>query len=223
LIKVIKWNSWAMGVHNAFNQRCAPWKPERVPMCKHGRWSTESAAPSCLFIGSNPTSISLSGFQSVVSIGMLWYYCVEMSGSSTSWLFFTTASMKMTATWDVVPCSLVKVGRRFINEYCHHHQGDGGGLLWTRRLTNSVAREPEGSSPNSQQLVTGPYPEPVESNPHPQPFSLRSILIHPPICALVFQVVSFLRAFPPKPCTHFSPLPCVPHALPTSFAVTWCA
>jgi hypothetical protein len=35
-------------------------------------------------------------------------------------------------------------------------------------LTNSVAQEPEGSSPHSQQPATGPYPEPVESNPHPQ-------------------------------------------------------
>jgi hypothetical protein len=34
-------------------------------------------------------------------------------------------------------------------------------------------------------------------------------------------VASFLRAFPPKPCTYFSPLPCVPHALQTSFALTW--
>jgi hypothetical protein len=34
--------------------------------------------------------------------------------------------------------------------------------------TNSVAQEPEGSSPHSQQPDTGPYPEPVESNPHPQ-------------------------------------------------------
>jgi hypothetical protein len=33
-------------------------------------------------------------------------------------------------------------------------------------LTNSVAQEPEGSSPHSQQLATGPCPEPVESNPH---------------------------------------------------------
>jgi hypothetical protein len=33
-------------------------------------------------------------------------------------------------------------------------------------VTNSVAQEPEGSSPYSQQLTTGPYPEPVESNPH---------------------------------------------------------
>jgi hypothetical protein len=40
---------------------------------------------------------------------------------------------------------------------------------------------------------------------------------------LVFQVISFLRAFPPKPCTLFSPLPCVPHAPPTSFSLTWLA
>jgi hypothetical protein len=34
-----------------------------------------------------------------------------------------------------------------------------------------------------------------------------------------FQVVYFLRAFPPKPCTLFCPPPCVPHALPTSFLI----
>jgi hypothetical protein len=31
-----------------------------------------------------------------------------------------------------------------------------------------MAQEPEGSSPHSQQPATGPCPEPVESNPHPQ-------------------------------------------------------
>jgi hypothetical protein len=30
---------------------------------------------------------------------------------------------------------------------------------------------------------------------------------------LVFPVVSFLRAFPPKPCTLFSPLPCPVHLI----------
>jgi hypothetical protein len=33
-------------------------------------------------------------------------------------------------------------------------------------LTNSVAPEPEGSSPHSQQPATGPYPEPTVSNLH---------------------------------------------------------
>jgi hypothetical protein len=34
-------------------------------------------------------------------------------------------------------------------------------------------------------------------------------------------VAFFLQDFPPKPCTCFSHLPCVPHALPTSFSSTW--
>jgi hypothetical protein len=33
-------------------------------------------------------------------------------------------------------------------------------------LTNSMAPEPEGSSPHSQQPANGPYPEPGESTPH---------------------------------------------------------
>jgi hypothetical protein len=35
------------------------------------------------------------------------------------------------------------------------------------RLTNSVAQEPEGSSPHSPQPATDPCPEPAESNPQP--------------------------------------------------------
>jgi hypothetical protein len=34
------------------------------------------------------------------------------------------------------------------------------------RITNSVAPEPEGSSPYSQEPATGPYPEPAGSNLH---------------------------------------------------------
>jgi hypothetical protein len=34
------------------------------------------------------------------------------------------------------------------------------------QLTNSVAPEPEVSSPHSQQPASDPYPEPVESTPH---------------------------------------------------------
>jgi hypothetical protein len=36
-------------------------------------------------------------------------------------------------------------------------------------LTNSMAPEPEGSSPHSQQPPNGPYPEPGESTPHRHP------------------------------------------------------
>jgi hypothetical protein len=33
------------------------------------------------------------------------------------------ASMKITAFWNVTPCSLVEVGRRFRRTYCLYHQG----------------------------------------------------------------------------------------------------
>jgi hypothetical protein len=31
---------------------------------------------------------------------------------------------KMTVFWDVAPCSLVEIDRRFTGAYCLHHQGD---------------------------------------------------------------------------------------------------
>jgi hypothetical protein len=47
-----------------------------------------------------------------------------------------------------------------LNAYANKEQNK-----WEQmKLTNSVAQEPEGSSP---QPATGPCPEPVESNPHP--------------------------------------------------------
>jgi hypothetical protein len=65
-------------------------------------------------------------------------------------------------------------------------------VIFILHFTNSVAQGPEGSSPLSQQLTTGPYPEPVESNPHlpPQPISLISILI--PSCHLQLGLPSGL-------------------------------
>jgi hypothetical protein len=88
------------------------------------------------------------------------------------------------------------------------------------RVTNSVAPETKGSSPHSQQPANDPYPEPDESTPHPQPISLRSILIPSSHLRLVLPSVLF-PSFRPKTkqCTHFCPLPCVPHALPTSSAL----
>jgi hypothetical protein len=108
------------------------------------------------------------------------------------------------------------------------HQLGTGLFLYTgesyQQLTNSVAQEPKGSSPHSQQLATGSYPEPFKSNPHnPSRSPQDPFWSHPPIYTLVFRVVSFLRAFPPKPCTLICPLPCVPYVLPPSFALTWTA
>jgi hypothetical protein len=59
-------------------------------------------------------------------------------------------------------------------------------LILAFSLTNSVAQEPEGSSPHSQKVATFPYSEPVESNPPPAN-------LHRLIYTLVFRVVSFLQ------------------------------
>jgi hypothetical protein len=48
--------------------------------------------------------------------------------------------------------------------------------------------EPEGSSPCSQELAICPYPEPNESNPHPQTLF--------PIFIIFFQVISWLVTLP---------------------------
>jgi hypothetical protein len=72
-------------------------------------------------------------------------------------------------------------------------------LATLRKLTNSVAQEPEGSSPHSQQPATGPCPEPVESNPHsPKPVSLRSILIPSSHLCLGLPSGLFPSGFPTK-------------------------
>jgi hypothetical protein len=48
------------------------------------------------------------------------------------------------------------------------------------QLTNSVAPEPEGSSPHSQQPANGPYPEPGESTSHTlTPASLPKVYYNP--------------------------------------------
>jgi hypothetical protein len=35
----------------------------------------------------------------------------------------TAVSMNMTVFWDVAPCSLVEIDRRFRGAYCLYHQG----------------------------------------------------------------------------------------------------
>jgi hypothetical protein len=54
--------------------------------------------------------------------------------------------------------------------------------VFFKYLTNSVAPDPEGSSPHSQQPANGPYSEPGESTPYPLAYlpKVRFDLILPP-------------------------------------------
>jgi hypothetical protein len=47
--------------------------------------------------------------------------------ASLRFQILTAESVKMTASWDVAPCSLTKVDWRFRGTYYLHHQDDDGG------------------------------------------------------------------------------------------------
>jgi hypothetical protein len=87
--------------------------------------------------------------------------------------------------------------------------------------TNSVAPEPEGSSPHSQQPANGPYPQPVESTPPPQPIFLRSIRIPSSHLRLGLSSGLFHSGFPTKTLYTFLPSPmratCLAHLILLDF------
>jgi hypothetical protein len=43
--------------------------------------------------------------------------------------------MKMTVFWDVAPCTVVGIDRRFTGAYCLHQQGDECNACLVRRLS----------------------------------------------------------------------------------------
>jgi hypothetical protein len=91
-------------------------------------------------------------------------------------------------------------------------------LLNMCKISSSVAQEPGASSPLSQQPTTGPYCEPVRSNPQTQANlpKIHSDTILPPTPWSSEWCRSF-RLSHQNLLQLFSPLPCVPHALSTSF------
>jgi hypothetical protein len=75
-------------------------------------------------------------------------------------------------------------------------------------VTNSVAPEPKGSSPHSQQPANDPYLEPGESTPPPpQPISLTSIFSPPSHLRLGLSSGLFLSDFPTNTLYTFLPSP----------------
>jgi hypothetical protein len=93
----------------------------------------------------------------------------------------TAASVNVTSFWDIAPCSLIEVDRRFRDAYCRitlmmealSTSETSARLRYytahcTRRqeMTKSMAPESEGSSPCSQEPATGSYSESAESTPH---------------------------------------------------------
>jgi hypothetical protein len=80
--------------------------------------------------------------------------------------------------------------------------------------SNSVAPEPEGSLPYLQEPATGPYTELTGSTLHSPSQSLHSDPILPSTPWFSKWSLSFWLSH--QSTTLSSPLPCVPHVLPTS-------
>jgi hypothetical protein len=83
----------------------------------------------------NVRSISGIAFIKIVSLKMLTLdtiiYILQESVSTTAYHTAVNTLLgklilyfKMTAFWDIVPCSFVGEDRRFRGAYCLHHQGD---------------------------------------------------------------------------------------------------
>ena len=81
-------------------------------------------------------------------------------------------------------------------------------ILWNPKVCYSIHKCPS-PVPFSNSQRSSPYPH------IPLPEDLSQY--YPPIYIWVFQVVSFPRVFPLKPCINLSSLPHVLHALSISF------
>jgi hypothetical protein len=59
--------------------------------------------------------------------------------------------MKMAVFWDIAPCSLVKIDRRFKGAYCLHHQVN---FYQTTRRNNPEDKSSSSSPSHMSQQVT---------------------------------------------------------------------
>jgi hypothetical protein len=47
-------------------------------------------------------------------------YCVQVPDPSLHTIYYTPQNLNMALVWDVTPCSLIEIDRRFIGDYCLH-------------------------------------------------------------------------------------------------------
>jgi hypothetical protein len=107
--------------------------------------------------------------------------------------------------------------RGYVHAIYHYVYGDTKVQNIMKELQNSVAPEPEGSSPHSQEPTNDPYSQPGESTP-PQPISLRSILIpsshlHLGLSSGLFPFsLSHQNPVHVSTLSHACHMPCPPHS-----------
>jgi hypothetical protein len=131
-------------------------------------------------------------------------------------------------------------GTRFTLSKSFHRGSPSSYTIWGTNNKPVSGRNPERQSqPIDMNNILTPWRKNpkvhhrTHNSPPPVPVLSQSNLIHTSQANLpkihsdpIFpptpwsSKLSLPRAFPPKPCTLFSPLPCVLHAPPTSFALT---
>jgi hypothetical protein len=163
--------------------------------CYRSQW------PSCL------SAVAPAGVQSVLHSTRSKPHCSRLAkglGKEAGYEVYLKNSSEMAAKCLIMRYS---TGRQYANRKKHKDH-----------LNNSVVPELESSSSCSQDHHRSLSWNRINPLHTPQRISLRSIVIP------VFWVVFFF-GFPPskKNCTLFSALPCLSHAPPTSFALTWYA
>jgi hypothetical protein len=76
----------------------------------------------------------------------LLHVCLWVAYIFLTFHVLTAASMKLRIFWDVLPCFLLNIDRRFRGSYCLHHQGEHGPLsplvcpnfTWTDRFVQNL-------------------------------------------------------------------------------------
>jgi hypothetical protein len=100
----------------------------RVAACVTRAWTP------CLVYWPNLPAEEVAAVSRRLSYFSLWFRHIANIETILLVTFkvLTAASMKISAFWDIVPCSLVRVDRRFRAPYCLYHQSP----WWWRQYTS---------------------------------------------------------------------------------------